>query len=172
MAVRRANPVVTLLFGIIFIIGGFFALKYGKKSIEKAQASENWPTVQGVVEKSDVVRSTDSDGDTTYRAEIIYDYVVNDRSYESNKRRIGATSSSSNSSGAYKVANQYPEGSTVTVAYNPEAPEEAVLEPGVFLESKILWYVGLVFMILGLLMAGWPLLKLILIGGLLATKRA
>lgn len=172
MAVRRANPLVTLLIGIVFLIGGFFALKFGQKSIDLAKASVEWPSVPGKVESSEVVRKRDNDGDTMYRAEIIYSYTVNGEALESDKRRIGATSSSSSSKSAYKITREYPQGQDVTVYYNPDAPEEAVLEPGVFLESKILWYVGLVFMVLGVLMAGWPLLKIVLIGGLLATKRA
>lgn len=172
MASRRANPVVTFIFGIIFLIGGFFALKYGQKSINQAKASVEWPSVPGIIQSSEVVRKRDSDGDTMYRAEVLYKYTVNGEILESDQRRIGATSSSSSSKNAYKITRLYPKGSNVTVHYNPEAPEEAVLEPGVFLESKILWYVGIVFMILGVLMAGWPFLKLLLIGGLLATKRA
>lgn len=171
MASRRVNPVVTMIIGILFIVGGFFALKYGQKSINTAKASTDWPSVQGVVAHSEVVRSRDSDGDTTYKAEVIYDYVVNGESLESNKRRIGATSSSSNSSGAYKVTRKYPKASDVTVYYNPEAPEEAVLEPGVFIESKILWYVGLVLMIIGVLMAGGIIFKILLVGGFLIAKR-
>ena len=171
MAVRRANPVVAVVLGAVLIIGGYFALKYGQKSIDLAKASVEWPSVPGKVERSEVVRSRDSDGDTMYRAEIIYRYAVNGEPLESDQRRIGATTSSSSSKGAYKVTRAYPEGKDVTVYYNPAAPEEAVLEPGVFLESKILWYVGIVFMVLGLLLAGWPLVKLVLIGGLLAVKR-
>jgi len=45
------------------------------------------------------------------------------------------------------------------------------LEPGVFFESKILWHIGIVLIVLGVLMAGGILVKILLIGGFLLAKK-
>jgi len=167
---RQAGPGTTLILGIVFVIGGFFAMKFGQKTMDQAKASLDWPSIQGKIVHSDVARKR-SDNKTMYSADIIFSYAVNGRKYESNQRRIGGSSSSSNSSSAYKIVNKYPEGQAVEAYYNPEAPEEAVLEPGAFLESRILWYIGIVFFVIGILMTAGIIFKILLIGGFLLAKR-
>lgn len=164
MQTKKASPLVVFIIGIIFIaVGGCIAFFFGKPILDKAKASESWPSTQGTVLSSEVVRSRDSDGDTMYAADVVYSYSVNDQIYESSQIKIGPKSKSSSSSGAYKVRNKYPKGSTVTVYYDPNAPEEAALEAGVSFNSYIILMIGLVFFGVGCLIVLGKILKLLFI---------
>jgi hypothetical protein len=57
---------------------------------------------------------------------INYSYKVNSKTYQSNV--IAAGGYDVGGSGAPKVVAKYPAGSQVTVYYNPQNPQEAVLE--------------------------------------------
>ena len=169
---KQSGPITTLIFGVIFIVAGFFLVKHGAKTIEKAKASLSWPSVQGTILKSDVVRKKNKDKKTMYSADVVFEYMVAGESYESNKVRVSTgTSSSSDSAKAHKITKKYRKGKSVSVYHDPDAPEYAVLEPGVFLESKILWYVGLAFLGVGVLCVGGLLIKILFIGGLLLGRK-
>lgn len=150
---RRRNSVISgLIIGPLFaVIGYFVAFSFGKPILENARASEAWPNVAGVVESSEVVRSRNSDGKTMYGADVVYAYEVEGREYSSNQISFGGASSSSSSSGAYRVVNHYNAGNAVTVTYDPERPEVAVLEPGVTWSSYMVYGIGWVFFGVGLL---------------------
>ena len=55
MANRKAGPVAAFIIGSVFLlIGGGVAFYLGKPILDKAKASESWPTVQGQVIKSEL----------------------------------------------------------------------------------------------------------------------
>lgn len=178
---RKSGPAgvfAVLIFGVIFAVAGFFIMKYGQKMVDRAKASLDWPSVQGKIVESEVNRERKQTGtgsdkkiETMYTAEIIYSYQVGAQEYESTQRRIGGKTSSSNSSDAYKIVGKYPKGKSVAVYYDPVSPEEAVLEPGVFLETKVVWYMGGVFFIIGILIAGGIVAKILLISFFLIAKK-
>ena len=130
-----------------------------------------WPTTSGVIESSEVVRSRDRDGDTLFGADVVYSYTVGDREYESGRIGFGKDFKSSNSSRAYETINRYPEGKEVTVSYDPNRPEVAVLEPGVSFGSYAPYIVGWIFLIVGCLILVSPLLKVLLVVVALAVGR-
>ena len=56
---RSGGVVVLLVFGAIFAIVGYIvAFLYGKPLLEHAKASKEWPSVEGVVERSKVATSS------------------------------------------------------------------------------------------------------------------
>ena len=65
-----------------------------------------------------------------YSADIRYRYTVNDQSYQGFDVTL-SDGSSSRAGRARGIVNDYPVGQNVTVYYDPELPERAVLEPGV-----------------------------------------
>lgn len=118
-----------LTFGLFWTaITGVFDVFIGYTLWRQVRA-ESWPTVSGVVTKSEVESHSDSDG-TTYSAEISFRYQVNGQANESDTWRFGA-GSSSDSSEARGVVRRYPVGQPVTVHYDPNDPSSAVLEVGV-----------------------------------------
>ena len=146
------GPTKRFLFGRIFplpfLIIGAAILFFGLRSIQRAKASSDWPSVSGIVVSS-AVDSSRGDNGTTYKAEILYDYEVNSTKYSSNRVGYGDYGSS-NPSGARQVVNRYKEGLVVDVFYMPESPEESVLEVGIHKRTYFLPAFGLVFFLVGL----------------------
>ena len=149
---------------INLIIGGtglallFVSIRY----YLQARASLTWPSVFGTIVSSIVTTSRGSEGETFYQASITYSYDVNDRTYQATRVKIGKQNVywSGGESLAQSVVNKYPSGKKINVYYNPNAPENAVLEPGL----KKTWWIALT---LSVAILGGLILKLILgnIGG-------
>ena len=133
----------------IFLAVGLGLTITGISNIKSAKESETWPTVNGVIFKSKVKSST-SDGSTTYGADISYDYQVNGQAYKGDKVTFGDVSTSS-SSRAEKIVDRYPVGKIIGVFYNPNKPETSVLEPGLSGGVWLLPGVGSVFLIIPLI---------------------
>jgi len=149
---RKLGPVGSVVFGAVFTaIGLFVALYFGKPVLDKAKASEAWPSVPGVITHSDVASHT-SDGKRMYRPDVRYDYQVEGQRYEGSTLWFGGDYSSSSSSRAGKVVSKYPVDREVTVHYDPEAPYESVLEPGAVLSSYAVFAIGGLFAVVGALL--------------------
>ncbi len=162
MSKSRGGLAAVFVFGAIFATTGYLvAFHLGKPMLDEARASEQWPTADGLIESSEVVRSRDSHGDTTFGANVVYRYTVGDREYQSSTISIGADVRSSSSSRAYQTASRYPQGKKVTVAYDPEHPEVATLEPGTSFASYGPYGGGLVFLGVGCLLLAVPVLKVL-----------
>ena len=158
----NANPIVGLMVGGAFVAFGlalFFL--WGKPTLEKAEASKNWPKVSGVIKSSTVNQSTDKDRNTSYTPNVVFEYALNGRKFTSSTIAVGSGWSSNRSSIAYQVTNKYPVGDIVEVAYDPEEPSFAVLETGAIWTTHIIYYFGLVFAGFGVLISGYPLVQLI-----------
>ena len=109
------------------------------RTLALGHASRNWPTVQGQVERLEVV-SNQVDGGTTYKPRIIYRYRVGAREYQG--RRIRATTFGggfSDQAAARAMLDGYYPGSAVTVHYHPRRPGNSLLRPGV---TSMQWTVG------------------------------
>ena len=114
-----------LLF-IWFVIGvvGLGIFLYGQYQLTRARGSVTWPLVLGKIITSQVQSHHGEDG-TTYSADIEYSYTVNEKQFKSDVIVIGGHDYGSS------AVERYPLGASVTVAYNPINPHQAVLEPGV-----------------------------------------
>jgi hypothetical protein len=145
---RQGGCVTSVILSVIFLIVGVGLSIWGWNTLRNAQKSESWPTVNGEITGSYVRTDNDDDG-TTYHAEVAYQYVVNDTRYNADTVSFGQYGSSDRSHAGDVVA-RYAEGDRVTVFYNPEAPETAVLEPGVTWSSYMLLAFGLCFSIVPL----------------------
>lgn len=99
-------------------------------SLANQVAASNFHETTGVVTASEVSRSTDSDGDTTYGADITYTYRVEEEVYTSDRYAYGQMSTSSRSH-AESIVAAHPVGTPVTVFYNPADHAEATLRQGV-----------------------------------------
>lgn len=154
---KHFTILIILFFGLNFsVVGGLVAFLLGKPILDNAKASTTWPTVPGVIEHSEVVSKRDSDGDSSYSAEVVYQYVVNDEQYTDDTVGFGADNMSHSSRGpAHAIINQYPVGQEVEVAYEPDNPANAVLEPGVTWKSYVPYGIGLMLLGIGVLMLGY-----------------
>lgn len=151
MESKQSSVFVSLVFALVFMVGGWLFYKNVSQTIiDEANASKDWPTVQGMVSFSDI-HSSISDGDEMYRVVIEYNYTVQAENYTGN--RITAVSSSTSSfSEVDKDLSKYPEGEMVSVYYNPEAPGISMLEPGAGFFTYMITYGPLLFCFVGLIM--------------------
>ena len=140
-----------IVLGLVWV--GAFAWAH-LRAVGKAKAAESWPSAIGRVHGCDVreEESTDREGHTTtwYNPVVSYSYTAAGREYRSERLRFGNYRSGSRKK-AEAMLTPYPVGSTPAVRYNPEAPEECVLE------TKKPGPLYLVMAVFGLLFVGFGL---------------
>lgn len=109
---------------------GVFVLISAAISRSRANASLNWSGTQGTVTESYVHKKESYDSDqgstTSYIPRVKYSYTVNQQSFEGDRIHFGVGKSSRKA--AEEVVNRYPAGSTLMVYYDPQKPQQAVLE--------------------------------------------
>lgn len=117
-----------LLLGILWMAGFGYA---HFRAAAKARAAETWPTATGRVLSSEVVEeeSTDREGGSTtwYNPVVTYAYTAGGRELTGRRLRFGNYRSGTRKKAQAALA-PYPVGSSPAVRYNPEKPEECVLE--------------------------------------------
>lgn len=128
------DPRLLGAFGMLLLLAGTGLLGAGLWTIGRSVMTKSWPTAPGVVVSSEIdVRDGRSDVDevpvTTYHPAVHYAYDVDGRRYVGERITCGDFGST-DLGGRRAVAERYPLGSTVTVHYDPDAPQLAVLEPG------------------------------------------
>ena len=93
----------------------------------QARASAGRPTVPGKVGRSRSERTYGMYGTAFYRLALRYSYEVNGRVYEGDIAQFGPPRVT-NQDLIEGLVEKYPAGTDVTVHYNPDAPEIAVIE--------------------------------------------
>jgi hypothetical protein len=120
---------ITIL-AALFLGGVLFIVLAVLRSRKAKMAAENWPTVAGGVLSSEVVihRSHSSRGYATvnYMPKVSYEYQVNGQKYMGDG--IGFGTATFGKKKADEIAAIYPQGTPVTVHYDPSDPSKAVLE--------------------------------------------
>jgi Protein of unknown function (DUF3592) len=148
---------VVRLFASVFMLIGVILLTPGARNLMRAGQSLAWPKAPGVVLYSGMTSSTSVDKDddgrtttsTTYNSPLVIEYEVNGRKHYSNTRRFGQLAGSSGE-WAQGIAERYPAGAKIQVAYSPADPDLAVLEPGISSEAYWLPGAGAAFFLFGL----------------------
>jgi hypothetical protein len=153
MANKQSSPITTFIVGVALIIGAWQTnIHFSVPMAEEAKASESWPNAPGVITSSDIDQSID-DGKTMYAAVINYEFTVENKPYVGNK--ISLTSGNSRTSSLREVKKdlqKYPVGKEITVYYDPELPNNAVLQTGADFFTYIIKYAPFLFGFFGILM--------------------
>jgi hypothetical protein len=178
MAFRRNRQSGTLgglfLGSVLLVIGYFVAFVFGKPIVDKARASERWPTVEGRITTSEVQQHRGKKGKVTFSANVGYDYQVDGQKLLGDTVWFGGNFSSSSSGLARQTVDRYPVGKQVRVSYDPAHPEVSVLEPGAFWSSYLVYGIGLLFLGIGLLLVGTLAIKLLfvtlVVGGVVGSR--
>ena len=121
-------PVGLIVIGLVW----FGALAWAHfRALGKAKAAETWPTAMGKVTGCEIVveESSDREGGTTtwYNPVVTYAYSVAGRDLTGTRLRFGNYRSASRKKAEAMIAG-YGVGTSPAVRYNPERPEECVLE--------------------------------------------
>jgi hypothetical protein len=147
------------LMWLIFIMLGIGMLAPGLLNLWRAKASQNWPTVNGVIvfSEKEMAKSAiqHSEGKTyvtdTNSVPLAYQYEVNGEKHYSNVRHFGQFVGSSEESWSDAIFKRYPTGTQVPVTYCPADPDVAALESGIHPETWFLPGGGAAFLLFGLL---------------------
>jgi hypothetical protein len=114
------------IFAVLLVVAVFL---YTATMNKRARAS--WAAVEGTVIESRVEARNEPGADRPnirYGARITYQYDVSGRTYHAERIRFGGTSWSPVREVADREAARFPVGAKVTVHYDPQRPESAVLE--------------------------------------------
>jgi len=101
---------------------------FGLFALRETSRSRGWLETDGRVVSSTVHEFAGKVG-TTYRPMVIYSYAVGAVRFMSSRVAFHAVNSADREDAA-RAAARYPAGATVPVFYDPQDPEQAVLERG------------------------------------------
>ncbi|HEV7867780.1 MAG TPA: DUF3592 domain-containing protein [Chthoniobacteraceae bacterium] len=114
-------------FFLIFLLFGLgFGYAMFLRPVAKIIASRDWPAVPCTIVSSQVKAGSDGD---TFRPEIRFAYVFDNRPYEGGRYSF-ATGSSSGRKGKQQIVARFRPGAKAICFLNPRNPAEAVLERG------------------------------------------
>jgi len=88
-----------------------------------------WPVTKGIIIRSEIDISEDSEGGEFYGVLIEYKYSVNNVKYQSDHVTF-ALNDSGNRKHSEKFVTKFPENKIVNVSYNPKDHKSAILQPG------------------------------------------
>ncbi|MBV9882837.1 MAG: DUF3592 domain-containing protein [Sphingomonadaceae bacterium] len=136
---------------LIGLVGGLWAgLAHRRASAQRA-AAERWLSAPGKIVAADAVLrgGTQTYNRYSYYSPAVrYTYVVNGREREGNRLRFGMPSAKTRG-GIEKMLKPYPVGATVQVRYNPDNPDDSVLEPGKVGANLLIAAIGCGLLFLG-----------------------
>lgn len=121
------KPPAQYNFWLKFIVAslGIFISLAGIKNIYQGSKSNNWPKTKG-----EIISFTIDDDFDSIDAEIVYKYVVDGKTYTSNKTSFGDISTK-NDAEIQRLYEKYKEpGTIIDVYYDPNDPYHAILEKG------------------------------------------
>lgn len=133
------------LIGVAFLATGIYQRR-------KVRMSQDWPQTVGSVTDARVLDEPSQDG-TNYFVQLQYAYTANGAAYTG--KRIGFSRRLySRKKRALKELERYPLNASVTVYFNPEKPEDAVLVRN-YPESVVLLGGGILFLALVVVAMVW-----------------
>ena len=122
-------PDDTWIIGTVFLFGSGVCAIYAIYRFAWYQRTESWPTANGRVLRSEVVKTRNPGGHSTiYEARVAYEYEVYGQRYESDTIALGGDIWTSARGRADQVSARYPVDATVLVRYNPDKPGKSGLE--------------------------------------------
>ncbi len=110
-----------IIIGLV-ALGGLIVSAWGWRVMQQSQRKKQWPTVEGVVTRSESTSELDD-----LLPHIEFRYTVNGQQLEKVFEFPEGTNPMPEFNQAY--IKKYPSGKKVQVFYNPESPTDATLEP-------------------------------------------
>jgi hypothetical protein len=156
-----------LIFGSIGIVLGLAILIFASIPMsKKAKETKSWVEVPAEISNISVIAHKDGldrmkrdnpkfyvgDEDIKFRVDIEYTYLVDGAEYSSSKKHLMQNKNEGSSSlrKAYCKADWYDEHPHVLAYYNPENPQEALLQKGLRFGQTLLVYSPLLMFLFGI----------------------
>ena len=124
------------IFVFALALGNFFLYREITYAQNRENAAQTWPTVSGQVVTSVAKMHRGSKHRNVAYPHVSYTYEVNGKTYHSRNIMAGGEIGGMN---VETTLARYPQGSSVTVYYDPNNPKDAILEAGNKTISKALW---------------------------------
>lgn len=139
----------TPLLAIIFFAIGCILILHFCLLFIKSIKTNYWKLVKGELLniKMDYIDNGINEFDPLYKANIKYQYTINDNTYTSKRIFYGDFVRTGSSLPAKKIIKKYSVSDGVSVYYNPANPKESVLEKGVHGIIFIQLLIGVIFII-------------------------
>jgi len=132
-----------------------YLLIHSSRSKKKAGESQNWPAAPGTITVSEVreSRTTDEDDNVkvAYYPYVEYTYFAGGQAQTSKIVSFGGTKGYNRPQPVQEELQKYPLHGSVMVYYNPQKPQEAVLEKVAGSGAKTAHTMGIIVLILSLL---------------------
>lgn len=129
----------------LFILGGLLTAAWGGVLIARARAMRRWPGVEGIIETAEPARQDDD-----LLPHIVFSYRVDGKTYRRAVEFPAGTLPTPELGAAW--LRKYTPDSRVTVYYDPQRPDSALLEPGRGAGDWLVFALGAGSVLLGLLM--------------------
>lgn len=150
------NGVVVICLAILVGGLGVFLIFMGFLSLQQGKQIKSWKSVAGRVTRSTLeekrVETSHEDGvkrtEVGYAPMVEFEYRVEGQSIIG--RRINMVEKQDTQKAGQKVLTKYPVGATIQVHYDPDNPQESVLETGTGASSIIFILGGLVLVVVGI----------------------
>ena len=110
--------------------------------------ARGWPTTRGKITLSLVLNRSDADSDS-YAVNIAYEYTVSGQTFIGNGPRVGFGTGSRRA--AERLCKKYPQGSRVTVHYDPTNPRRSVVETGISMSVVMNLLIAILFTASGII---------------------
>ena len=136
------NPYTIIL--SLFTLAGLLATVWGYIIIARARRTQQWPSVEGVIEESKL-----SSQKHDLLPHIVFSYGVAEHTYHHTMEFAGDITPTQEFAASY--VEKYPVGRKVQVHYHPENPQRATLEPGLGKGDWLVFAIGLGTLIFGVL---------------------
>lgn len=141
--------------GLLFVVVGAVFAYFGYSSYQLGMQSKDWPVAKGSVIQSEIEKRTEFTGTGSSRRKVVksyavvkYTYSVGNREFQSGRITFGQ------SKNAHNTVARYPKGRSIQVHYDPQKPDQAVLEPGADATLSLVFIgLGVVLALIGLRVA-------------------
>ena len=130
--------------GVIFIFHFIYIFILSKRN-------KKWKITEGEIISSKTQESYFDEG-VMYKAFIQYKYVIREKEYFSNRIFYGDYIGKNFSKSVKTLVNKYVKGGKILVYYNPQHPNQSVLETGVHTVIYRELFAGILFLFLSIIL--------------------
>lgn len=127
---KELRKMLLYITGGLFLVSGLVVIPFTVMDSK----SRNWSFAEAVIKKCEVKGEHLGSDDPLYILDVEYEYQVDGRTYTSANYGTHDRLDSKSELQMMEMKKDYPVGSTITIAYDPDRPDDALMNPG------IVWY--------------------------------